>query len=206
MYSTERSPKKPVWLDTEMTTERHDRHCLIALGYSIPQDWPGLFQDAAAYWVQQYRPYLCHEMDYGRKRGEVRQYWFYRWSPQDPRRLVTWQSIAAELIKDRRANLNRYEAEELARKMQSALDNNTLLKFVEEYEEVLDIRENESVRFLFEVYAVNINDVEDIEVAQVVAESPAKAQMKALAEIDMTNKDIDDWDFFTKEIGSVRRP
>ena len=63
------------------------------------------------------------------------------------------------------------------------------------------------MRGLYEVFIVNINDTDDIDVTQVVADSDDKAKMKAWSEMVFepgVTADVDDYDFFTVKIGGVR--
>jgi hypothetical protein len=66
-------------------------------------------------------------------------------------------------------------------------------------------KEEVMTRTLYEVYVVNIEDVEDVVVDQVVADSTDKAKMRAWAAMVTPEiGDVDKYDFFTKEIGPVR--
>jgi len=172
---------------------------LIAVSYSIPKSWRKEWQEACAYWFQVHSS-GCTYRHSGLCSGKT---WWYRPLTGGMTVELTWQKIRDQLLSEGRTILTRLDAEDLAKKMMESLDSGTVLEFVEALEPQ---EETKPMRTLYEVYAVNINNVDEIEVTQVVADSQDKAKMKALGEIDMEGKDLDDFDFFTKEIGQVRRP
>lgn len=162
---------------------------LVTIAYRIPQSWPQKFQDACKAWFVDHSAKIKH-----RETVSGAKQWFYATS----KIVVTRQSIEDDLLRKVSPSLNRAEAKELSYQIADAL---IYSKFEHELAE-----ESERVRNLFRVTIVNINDVSDIDETSVVSESPDKAKMKAWAELNEGDKEVDDYDFFTEDLGRVRNP
>ena len=178
---------------------------IIALSYSVPDGiWPDEVVNACRYWFVRYGEKLSCEWN------TFRDKWTWRYSGDGTyKAILTKSNLEMQL----RTAADHYvlgdQASFLAGRMLEALENG---KMFDEY--VIDDlyqeeEEQETMRGLYEVFIVNINDTDDIDVTQVVADSDDKAKMKAWAEMEVApdvgiSPDVDDYDFFTVKIGGVR--
>jgi hypothetical protein len=180
---------------------------VIALGYSIPESWPPNLQLACKRWFQGFGADLCYKEPNPHK---LRQWYWKRIGQEDQE--LSREDIQEYLFRDTNSNLTETEAYFVADQILSALENGTM--FDGEHGSLAGIddtyqeeEEQETMRGLYEVFIVNINDTDDIDVTQVVADSDDKAKMKAWSEMVFepgTTPDVDDYDFFTVKIGGIR--
>ena len=172
---------------------------VIALGYSIPKSWPPNLQTACKRWFQDCGADLYYK--------EPNPHKLRHWYLKRPRLGLGDQELTRENLQERMFRhtknlLTEMEAYFVADQILTALENGTMFESEPE-------KEQEAMRGLYEVFIVNINDTDDIDVTQVVADSDDKAKMKAWADIEvapdaLSPPDVDDYDFFTVKIGGVR--
>ena len=169
-----------------------DRAFIISLGYSVPGHWPVTIQTACKKWFSMYGEHLSRDSE-----GE----WWRRSYIGGMSIKLTFEDVAGCILSnypDNPLQDNKKDSDWLAGQIFRALNNRT--KFGDEYR-----KEAVMTRTLYEVYVVNIEDVEDVVVDQVVADSTDKAKMRAWAAMVTPEiGDVDKYDFFTKEIGPVR--
>jgi len=174
---------------------------LIAFGYSAPSHWPENIQNAFRVWMRLYSNRLMFDDADDGKRS------VYRSPSVGGKKFYMDRSfLQSDLVTLIDGKLNHDEAWWLANRILTALEEGTMLNpdVPLKNEWIFNIEEQDMSKKLYEVFIVNINDNDDMSIYQVVADSEDKAKMKAWAETVVEGKNVDDYDFFTVQIGLVR--
>jgi hypothetical protein len=195
---------------------------IIALSYSVPDGvWADSVVNACRYWFVKYGETLSCEWCPGTDK------WKWKYGFGAEKGILTREKISLALRTAPEHYLLAVGSDRLAGQMMEALENGKMFDGKESIDDLyqdhgslkgladddnpqyITEEEQDMSKKLYEVFIVNINDADDIEVTQVVADSEDKAKMKAWAEMEvspdaLTPPNVDDYDFFTVDIGRVR--